>query len=177
MRATTVFFTAAALMTAILTATAFARPQAAQSTDDAMKTFASSADVKALIEKAKSERKGDQPLVAEHILQLAPYNVNLEYRTAVGPAAAHEHEAEIFYVIDGSATLVTGGKLVNEKRANAENLNGTGVEGGMSRPVAKGDFIIVPENTPHWFSAINGTLILMSVHVPGSAAHIAPISR
>ncbi len=93
-----------------------------------------------------------QPLVAEHILQLAPYNVNLEYRTAVGPAAVHEHEAEIFYVIDGAATMITGGKLVNEKRANAENLNGTGVEGGMSRSIAKGDFIVVPENTPHWFS-------------------------
>lgn len=172
MRAITVFF-----MAAILTTTAFARPQAAQSTDDAIKTFASSADVKALIAKAKSEKKADQPLIAQHILQLAPYNVNLEYRTAVGPAAVHEHEAEIFYVIDGSATMETGGKLVNEKRANAENLNGTGVEGGMSRPIAKGDFIVVPENTPHWFSKINGTLILMSLHVPRSGAHITPVSQ
>jgi mannose-6-phosphate isomerase-like protein (cupin superfamily) len=165
MRTITVIFLAA-----VFTATAFARPQAGQS-DNAIKTFASAADVKALIAKAKSERKDNQPLVAEHILQLAPYNVNLEYRTAVGPAAVHEHEAEIFYVIDGSATMITGGKLANEKRANAENLNGTGVEGGMSRPIAKGDFIVVPENTPHWFSKINGTLILMSVHVPRGAAH------
>ena len=91
MRAITVLF-----MAVVFTATAFARPQAAQSPDDAIKTFASSADVKGLIAKAKSERKDNQPLVAEHILQLAPYNVNLEYRTAVGPAAVHEHEAEIF---------------------------------------------------------------------------------
>jgi quercetin dioxygenase-like cupin family protein len=78
----------------------------------------------------------------------------------------HEREAEIFYVIDGSATLVTGGKLVKESRTNAENLTGTGIEGGTPQAVAKGDFVIVPENTPHWFSAINGTITLMSLHVP-----------
>jgi mannose-6-phosphate isomerase-like protein (cupin superfamily) len=131
-----------------------------------MKAFSSSSDVVALIAKAKSERKGDQPVVAERILQLAPYNANLEYRAAVGPAAVHEKDAEIFYVIDGSATMMTGGKLVNEKRTNADNLGGTAIEGGSSRAIAKGDFIIVPENTAHWFSAINGTLVLMSLHVP-----------
>jgi mannose-6-phosphate isomerase-like protein (cupin superfamily) len=136
-----------------------------------MKTYSSAADVTALIAKAKSERKGDQPIVAERILQLPPYNANLEYRAAVGPAAVHEKDAEMFYVIDGSGTMVTGGKLVKETRTNADNLSGTGIEGGTSRQIAKGDFIIVPENTPHWFSAINGTLVLMSLHVPAGAAH------
>jgi mannose-6-phosphate isomerase-like protein (cupin superfamily) len=131
-----------------------------------MTTFTSSSEVAALIAKAKSQRKGDQPLVALPILRLAPYNANLEYRAAVGPAAVHEKEAELFYVIDGSATLVTGGKLVKESRTNAENLTGTGIEGGASQAVAKGDFVIVPENTPHWFSSINGTIVLMSLHVP-----------
>jgi mannose-6-phosphate isomerase-like protein (cupin superfamily) len=140
--------------------------QATAQTADAMKTFISSSDVAALIAKAKSERKANQPIVAQPLLKLAPYTASLEYRAAVGPAAVHEKEAEMFYVIDGSATLVTGGKLTEEKRTNAENLTGTGIEGGTPRPVAKGDFIIVPENTPHWFSAINGTVVLMSLHVP-----------
>jgi mannose-6-phosphate isomerase-like protein (cupin superfamily) len=131
-----------------------------------MKTFTSSSEITALIAKAKSQRKGDQPLVALPILRLAPYGANLEYRAAVGPAAVHEKEAELFYVIDGSATLMTGGKLVKESRTNAENLTGTGIEGGNSQAVAKGDFVIVPENTPHWFSSINGTIVLMSLHVP-----------
>jgi mannose-6-phosphate isomerase-like protein (cupin superfamily) len=131
----------------------------------AMKTFASSSDVAAMIAKAKAERKPDQPTFAQPILQLAPYTASLEYRAAVGPAAVHETEAEMFYVIDGSATLVTGGKLVNEKR-NGANLTGTAIEGGSARAVAKGDFIIVPENTPHWFSVINGTVVLMSFHAP-----------
>jgi len=134
------------------------------------KTYASAADVAALLAKAKADHKDGQPLVAEPILRLAPYGANLEYRTAVGPAAVHEKEAELFYVIDGSGTLTTGGKLANEKRTNAENLTGTGIEGGKSQAVAKGDFVIVPENTPHWFSAINGTIVLMSLHVPRSGA-------
>jgi quercetin dioxygenase-like cupin family protein len=108
--------------------------------------------------------------VVERILTLAPYSANLEYRTAVGPAAVHEREAEMFYVLDGSATLTTGGKLTNEKRTNAENLTGTGIEGGSNQAVAKGDVVIVPENTPHWFSAINGTVVLMSLHVPRSSS-------
>jgi len=154
------------IVLALLAAAAAAQQPAAQSPDQTMKTFASSNDVMGLIAKAKSERKEGQALVSERILQLAPYNVTLEYRTAVAAAAVHEREAEMFYVIDGSATMVTGGKLVNETRPNADNLSGTAIEGGTSRTVAKGDFIIVPENTPHWYSAINGTLILMSFHVP-----------
>lgn len=134
------------------------------------KTYSSAADVAALLAKAKAEHKDGQPTVIENILRLAPYSANLEYRTSVGPAAVHEKEAEMFYVIDGSGTLVTGGKLIDEKRNNAENLGGTGIEGGKSQAMAKGDFAIVPENTPHWFSAINGTLVLMSIHVPRSSA-------
>ncbi len=130
------------------------------------KMYTSAKEVVAMMAKAKSERKQDQSNFIQGILRLAPYNANLEYRAAVGPAAVHEKEAELFYVIDGSGTLVTGGKLAGESRTNADNLTGTGIDGGDIQNVAKGDFFIVPENTPHWFSKINGTLVLMSLHVP-----------
>jgi quercetin dioxygenase-like cupin family protein len=67
--------------------------------------------------------------------------------------------------------MVTGGKLTEEKRTNAENLSGTAIENGDSRQVAKGDFIIVPQGVPHWFSKINGTLVMMSLHVPRKTDH------
>jgi mannose-6-phosphate isomerase-like protein (cupin superfamily) len=130
------------------------------------KMFTTSAEIQDLIAKSKSQRKEGQATVTQRILSLAPYNANLEYRGSVGPAAVHEKEAEMFYVIDGSATMITGGKLTEESRTNPENLSGTGITGGDSRNIAKGDFIIVPEGTPHWFSQINGTLVLMSLHVP-----------
>ncbi|HUA20523.1 MAG TPA: hypothetical protein VMB25_17365 [Bryobacteraceae bacterium] len=138
----------------------------AQGSAPAMKTFTSSAEIQAMIAKAKKEHKPGQPIIVQPILRLAPYGANLEYRASVGAAARHVKEAEMFYVIQGSATLVTGGKLVNEKQTNAENFTGTAIEGGTEQPVAKGDFVIVPENTPHWFSPIHGTIILMSLHVP-----------
>jgi mannose-6-phosphate isomerase-like protein (cupin superfamily) len=135
-----------------------------------MKSMSSSADIAAMIAKAKRERKSDQPTFTQPILKFAPYTASLEYRAAVGPAAIHETEAEMFYVIEGSGTLVLGGKLANEKRSNAHNLTGTAIEGGSSQKVAKGDFFVVLENTPHWFSTINGTLVLMSLHLPRPVA-------
>ena len=132
----------------------------------AMKSFASSADVAAFVAKARSERKEDQGIVVSRLLQLAPYNVNIEYRVAVANAAVHEREAELFYVIDGSATMVTGGQLAGSRRRNAENLTGTGIDGGKAQHVAKGDVVMVPEGTPHWFSAIDGSVVLLSLHLP-----------
>jgi mannose-6-phosphate isomerase-like protein (cupin superfamily) len=131
----------------------------------AEKIAATSSEIMAMVAKAKKERKPDQPTFAQPLLALAPYGANLEYRAAVGPAAVHQKYAEFFYVIDGSATLMTGGKLANEK-SNGDNLSGTAIEGGSSRPVAKGDFVIVPPNTPHWFSTIHGTVTLMSFRLP-----------
>ena len=154
-----------ALAVVFTAASAFAQQTPAPN-PAASRTMVSAADVQAMIAKAKSERKEGQALLAQSMIQLAPYNVSLEYRSAVANAAVHETEAELFYVIDGSATLVTGGKLTNETRTNAANLSGKGIEGGMSRRVAKGDFIMVPDGVPHWFSAIDGTVVLMSLHLP-----------
>lgn len=131
----------------------------------APKLYSSAADIAAMIAKSKNDRKENQATVTQRILQLAPYNANLEYRASVGPAAVHDKEAEMFYVIEGSATMVTGGKLTGETR-NGDNASGTGIEDGVTRQIAKGDFIIVPESTPHWFSVIKETLVLMSIHIP-----------
>ena len=100
--------------------------------------------------------------------ELAPYNANLEYRAAGvnAPASVHEREAEMFYVVEGSGTLVTGGTLRDEKRTNAENLSGSAIDGGATRRLVKGDWVMVPEKTAHWFTQIEGTLVLMSVHLP-----------
>jgi mannose-6-phosphate isomerase-like protein (cupin superfamily) len=135
-----------------------------------IKTFASSKDVLGLIEKAKADRKEGQPLVSEPILALAPYRANLEYRTAIAPSALHETDAEVMYVIEGSGTIVTGGKLTEAKRTNAENWSGANIEGGSSQALAKGDFLIVPQNTPHQIAPSGGApIILMTLHVPRKA--------
>ena len=163
------------LVVSTLSPAAFAQqPASPAPSSGGSRTMVSAADVAAMIAKAKVDRKENQALLAQSMIRLAPYNVSLEYRATVANAAVHETEAELFYVIDGSAMLVTGGKLKSESRTNDSNL--TGIEGGVSRHVSKGDFIMVPEGTPHWFSAIDGTVVLMSLHLPrapkaASAAH------
>ncbi len=163
-----VFFTVLTMLSSVALAQ---QPPAPGAAPAAAKLFASSADVTAMMVKAKSERKPDQPNFIQPIVQLAPYNANLEYRVAgvKAPASVHEREAEMFYVVEGSGTLVTGGTLREEKRTNAENLTGSGVDGGTPRHIAKGDWIMVPEKTPHWFSQIDGTIVLMSIHLPHAA--------
>ena len=123
-------------------------------------TYTSAADVAALIARAKAESKDDSQMVTGSILKLVPYNVGLEYRPAGKvkfSAGAHAKDAEFFFVIDGSGTLVTGGTLT------ADHM---GIDGGQSQKVGKGDFIFIPEGTPHWFTQVDKTLELMSVHVP-----------
>ena len=163
---TRIAFLAFSLFAAVALAKPPAPQPAPQAPQNPSKTFTSSADVTALIAKAKSERNEGQAVVMEPMLELGTYDGHLEYRASVGAAAVHEKEAEIFYVIDGSATWVTGGKLVKETRTNPTNLSGSAIEGGTTRTIAKGDFILVPENTPHWFSSIDRVLVLFSMHVP-----------
>ena len=87
-----------------------------------VKTFTSAADVESMIAKAKSERKPDQANFNQPLLRLAPYAVNLEYRVEGidTPATVHEKEAELIYVVDGAGVLTTGGKLIGERRTNAD---------------------------------------------------------
>jgi mannose-6-phosphate isomerase-like protein (cupin superfamily) len=145
----------------LATALVIAQPPAGQTV-----TYKSAADIAAMAAKAKGQNDTKaQATIVQTLLSLAPYKANLEYRASVGTAAVHLTEAELFYVIDGSGTLTTGGKLTGETK-NGDNLTGTGIEGGKDQAVAKGDAIIVPEGTPHWFSKINSTLVLMSLHVP-----------
>ena len=134
----------------------------------APKLFAAAADVKALIARAKAERKPDQPNFSQPIVSLAPYNANLEYRVGGlnAPASTHDKDAELFYVVEGSGTVVTGGALRDERRTNADNSSGTAIDGGASRKIAAGDWVLVPEKTPHWFTQIDGTLVMMSIHLP-----------
>jgi mannose-6-phosphate isomerase-like protein (cupin superfamily) len=161
-----VFFT----ILIMFSSAAFAQQPATQGAAPAAKLFVGSADVTAMMAKAKIERKPDQANFIQPIVQLAPYTANLEYRVAgvKAPASVHEREAEMFYVVDGAGTLVTGGMLRDEKRTNTENLTGSAIDGGTPRHIAKGDWVMVPEKTPHWFSQIDGTIVLMSIHLPRS---------
>ena len=80
------------------------------------------------------------------------------FRPEEFPGGANLHPVnttEIYYMLEGVATLVTGGTLIDSTRApTGSSLRGSGIEGGVSRRVTKGDVIIIPGHTPHWFSEL-----------------------
>jgi mannose-6-phosphate isomerase-like protein (cupin superfamily) len=153
-------FTAAAFMAITVFAQQPAgKPQFLEQPDKTV-TYASAADVEALIARAKKERKNGAALVVAKVLQLAPYGTFLEYRADSKPLAnvgLHPKEAELVYVLRGSGTMVTGGITAADEMS---------IDGGQSQKIGKGDFIFIPEDTPHWISHIDRTLVLMSIHVP-----------
>jgi mannose-6-phosphate isomerase-like protein (cupin superfamily) len=150
-----------------LAATLVSSASAQQAAAPAPTTFMNDKQIMGLIDKAKADRKGDAPLVAEPILLLAPYKAQLEYRPATAPAALHEKDAELMVVLQGTGNIVTGGKLVDEKRVNAANLSGASIADGNSQTVVKGDMLIVPANVPHQvIPSGNAPIVLMTMHVP-----------
>ena len=153
-----------ACVVTLLSASAVAQQPAAQAPPDLTKaTYVSAADLAAMVAKQPADRNG----TISRLLQFPPYAVNIEHRVAVAQTASvHETEADLFYVIDGGATLVTGGKLIEPTR-NGANLSSTkGVEGGVSQKLAKGDFVMVPAGVPHWFTDIQGSITQMALHLP-----------
>ena len=129
------------------------------------KLFASAADVQALIAKAKAEHKGGN--TSKLVVNDEGYPFQLEHRTDTTPPSIHPKHAELIEIIEGSCTLVTGGKLVGAKPAapGAMTQGGTAIEGGSKRRVSKGDYIMVPANTPHQYTEVNG-LVMMTLHMP-----------
>jgi mannose-6-phosphate isomerase-like protein (cupin superfamily) len=163
------------LAISFLAATVASSALAQQAAPPPAKTFMNNKEIMGLIDKAKADRKGDAPLVAEPILSLAPYRAQLEYRPGTSPAAVHEKDAELMVVLEGTGDIVTGGKLVDEKRTNANNLSGPSIAGGNSQAVVKGDMLIVPANTPHQVIPTGGApIVLMTMHVPYPPANWPP---
>src|SRR4051812_36499099 len=78
-------------------------------------------------------------------------------------ALIHDRVTEIYQVMEGSGTLVTGGSLEDAKPTDLTRLNAgpsqTGIHrGGVSRKVGPKDVIIVPAGMAHRFSELDGPI-------------------
>jgi mannose-6-phosphate isomerase-like protein (cupin superfamily) len=164
-------FLASTFLVAVMASSAMAQQGASPTTQ-----FMSDKQIMALIDKAKADRKGDAPNTVEPILTLGPYKAQLEYRVATAPAAVHEKDAEMMIVLQGVGNIRTGGKLVDEKRNNANNLSGASISDGTDHNVVKGDSIFIPPNTPHQVLLPGGgaPIVLMTMHVPYPPANWPP---
>ena len=121
------------------------------------------AAAKAFIDKLPTDRISDLPI---RVADVGGYKVGVYgvFRPKSVPGGSIRHETsvtEIYYMLEGTGMLVTGGKIPDEKSTGASpntkrpNFGGTKIDGGVSRKVVPGDVIIIPGNVPHWWSALD----------------------
>jgi mannose-6-phosphate isomerase-like protein (cupin superfamily) len=89
--------------------------------------------------------------------------------------AEHDHVSEVYHVISGAATLVTGPDLVDAQRRPATNenvrlLNGPGsnaasIRNGVTHQLKAGDAIIIPAGTGHWFTRIDDHISYIMIRI------------
>lgn len=84
-------------------------------------------------------------------------------RTDPGKAEVHQGMTDVWYIIAGSGTLITGGDLVEPVETDPGELRGEAISGGDTRVVAKGDIITIPAGVPHWVSKIDREIVYLIV--------------
>jgi len=84
-----------------------------------------------------------------------PGLVVLAQRREAGVAEYHERTNHVFIMVDGEATLVVGGTMVEPKDTAPHQKRAPSTEGGTTYHLTKGDVITIPAKTPHWFKEIS----------------------
>ena len=157
------FVTALACFALTVSATAFAQGPLQVQKQPPPALNLSSTDIKTFIDKLPKDRISDSPI---HITDVGGYKVGVYgvFRPKGVVQAANRHETtvtEIYYMLEGTATIVTGGTMVDEKSSGSSpntkrpNFQAPRIQGGVSRHVGPGDVIVIPGNLPHWWSSLD----------------------
>ncbi len=127
-------------------------------------TYKSAADLMATLMKSAQEHPAQ---ATSPISNEGHYRVNIVRRDRPGFALAHAtgpaKGSEVHYIIDGAATVVTGGTIVRPAGGSAKGAGNATIEGGETRHVTKGDVIVVPAGTPHWYKEVEGSVTYLEV--------------
>ena len=86
-------------------------------------------------------------------------------RDEPGIGELHTLDTDIIYVVEGTATFVTGGTIVGSKATAPDEIRGSAIEGGETHHLSKGDVIIVPNRVPHWFKEVPAPFLYLLVKV------------
>jgi mannose-6-phosphate isomerase-like protein (cupin superfamily) len=116
-------------------------------------TYISGDDTRAAFEKGRP------------LLETALYKVHASRRDAPGQAEVHMRDTDILYILEGTATIVTGGSAVSTKGVAKDELRGPAIEGGRALRVVKGDVLVVPNGTPHQFTEVSAPFLYYTVKV------------
>jgi uncharacterized protein GlcG (DUF336 family)/mannose-6-phosphate isomerase-like protein (cupin superfamily) len=89
------------------------------------------------------------------LIETAAFRVAASRREGAGLAEIHANETDIFYVLEGKATLIVGGEVVDPKQTATNEIRGAALRGGESRALRAGDVITIPRGVPHWFKSVS----------------------
>jgi glc operon protein GlcG len=99
------------------------------------------------------------------LLETSAYKILAARRDKDGQAEVHARDTDIIYVVEGTATFVTGGEAINGKETGAGEIRGDSIKGGESRGLSKGDVIVVPNGVPHLFRDVQPGFLYYVVKV------------
>lgn len=124
-------------------------------------SFKSAAELAAALHQSMA-KGGDQSTAP--IANESHYRINIVRRDKAGSAMAHAagpaKGTEVHYILDGAATVITGGTLIHpagDARAASR------IDNGVERHVAKGDVVVIPAGTPHWYKEVDGSVTYLEV--------------
>ena len=93
------------------------------------------------------------------------YQIHASRREAPGQVEVHVKDTDVIYMLEGSTTFVTGGTMIGGQTTAPDEVRGSNVQGGETHTLTKGDVIIVPKGTPHWFKEVAGPVLYYVVKV------------
>jgi quercetin dioxygenase-like cupin family protein len=88
----------------------------------------------------------------------ANLSIIVAHRTEAGMVEVHDTETDTFYVLAGSATIVTGGKMTGGSTTGLGQHRGTGIDGGKAQQLAAGDVMVIPAGVAHWFKEVPSSI-------------------
>jgi mannose-6-phosphate isomerase-like protein (cupin superfamily) len=164
---------AAALFVAVLPANAqtpVSAPLATTRAADGKAVVVSAEQITKLIATARAAYDASNPKnpnVRLPIIEGAPYTLNIEYRIGKAPSGIHPNHAELMVVLEGGATITTGGTLVSQRVLNEYTITAPDMTGGEPRKVARGDIIVVPEGMSHMLTPdAGGPFVIATALLP-----------
>jgi mannose-6-phosphate isomerase-like protein (cupin superfamily) len=159
---------AASLLLAVSSGVAAASAQASGAQAAGPSGFASGADVQIQLREMLAAMKPDQGFMWRPLVRDGATVAAIEIWKKPGRPAVHPAEAEYAIVLEGAGTLVSGGTMADPKAKNATLIEGSQIEGGVTRTLGPGDVILIPAGVPHWFGITGDRLVLLGLKLPGA---------
>jgi len=112
--------------------------------------YYSAADLQGMAQQLRQQDSLRTAGIAPEMLVKYPgHYTMLTIRAVDGRVEEHAHYADVFFIVDGEASLTTGGTVVDATTIEPGEIQGTRIEGGVTRKLAKGDVVHISPNIPH----------------------------